>query len=107
MATTVSEVLNDLAERRKALEEWDCGPMEIEVATSLTGSALKNINFTDTIGHRRQVPKEGKRDDDNCFWLPREWTDHSENTRATKVIPLFIVRASKAGCNTFSRWEKR
>ena len=81
--------------------------MEIEVATSLTGSAYKNINFTDTIGHRRQVPKEGKRDDDNCFWLSREWTDHSENTRATKVIPLFIVRASKAGCNTFSHWEKR
>ena len=112
----MSEVLHDMAGRRKELEEWDCSPMEIAVATSLagsclsilrTGSAFMNINFTDTIGHRRQVPKAGKRDDNNCFWLPREWTDHSENTCATKVIPLFIVGASKAGCNIHSWWEKK
>ena len=116
MATTVSEVLHDMAGRRKELEEWDCGRMEIAVATSLTGrcssilhtgSAFMNINFTDTIGHRRQVPKAGKRDDNNCFWLPREWSDDSENTRTMKVIPTFIVAASKAGCKISGGWEKK
>ena len=65
-----------------------------------------NINFTDTIGHRKQVPKPEKRDDINCYWLHRDWNDHLENTRVGEIIPLFVNAASRAGFEVVGCWEK-
>ena len=106
MANTVAEVLNDLALCQKDLEEWDCGEMLIPVTTSLTDHSTVNINFTDTMGHRKKVPKPEKRDDINCYWLHRDWNDHLENTRVGKIIPLFVNAASRAGFKIVGCWQK-
>ena len=72
MAATVLETLAILAEAKKELQEWDCGRMDISVATSLADDTLVTINLSDTIGHRKKVPKPDKRDDSNCIWLNSE-----------------------------------
>ena len=107
MANTVAEVLNDVALRRQELEEWDSGEMIIPVSTSLTDHTLLMINFTDTLGHRKHVPRADKRNDTNCYWLQRDLNDHLEITRVQKIIPLFVNAASKAGFKIRGSWEER
>ena len=75
--------------------------MEILVHTSWSDDTEIVINITDTIGHGKQVPKTGKRDDSNCIWLNREWILNNEDFRAKVIIPYFIGAASEAGMKIF------
>ena len=59
-------VLADLALAMKNLDDWECGPMPIDICASLSDAMPKSINFTETIGHRANVPRSRKRDDFNC-----------------------------------------
>ena len=105
MANTVAEVLNELTLRRKYLEEWDCDQFIIPVSTSLSDHTPVNINFAETIGHRKHVPKPDKRDDTNCYWLHHDWSDNSESTRVGKIIPLFVNAAGRAGFRIYGQWQ--
>lgn len=97
------------ARKRKAPDEWDCGRMEISVATSLTNNTLVVTNFSDTIGHGKQVPIARKRDDTNCFWLNHEWTENTEAFRAKVLIPYFVAAAARsgAGFRICGSWYKK
>ena len=88
MVATVAGTLYLLVETRKELEEWDCGRMDILVATSFTNDTLVTINFLDTIGHSKQVPKPEKRDDSNCIWLHPKWRENSDDFRSKEIIPF-------------------
>ena len=57
MASTVVGTLGLLAKARKELEEWDCGRIDMLVATSITDNTLVAARISDTIGHGKQVPK--------------------------------------------------
>ena len=106
MVATASGTLLSLVERRKNLEEWDCQRMDIVVAASLTDDTLVEINFTDTIGLRKNVPKAEKRNDSNCLWLNPAWKENTIELRHNKIIPYFVGAASKAGFKVSGRWEK-
>ena len=60
MAATVLGTLNSVAETCNELDKWDCGNMEIVVATSLTNNVLVTINFSNSIGHGMKLPWRGK-----------------------------------------------
>ena len=107
MAVTAAEVLADLAIARKTLNEWECGPITIDVCNSSSNDISKSINFTETIGHQRRVPKTGRRDDDNCYWLNAEWNRNDDDIRQTLIIPYFVSAASHAGCRIHGSWEHR
>ena len=77
--STVAETLDGLAAVRRDLDKWDTGPMNIEVATSKEDNTLTVINFTDTIDHRKQVPKEEKHNNTTCYWLNVEWNQNTKN----------------------------
>ena len=89
---TVVRTLNKLVEHRKALDQWDSGPVMIEVATSFTNPTLKSIDLSSTIGHGKSVPRKGKRTDENCYWLNAEWTsndvDFRQSTNDFPDIPI-------------------
>ena len=57
MSDTAAGVLADLAVARKTLDEWECGPIAIDVCTSLSNDITKSINFTETIGHGKFAPQ--------------------------------------------------
>ena len=90
MAVTAAGLLADLAVARKTLNEWECGPITIDVCNSSSNDITKSINFTETIGHQRRVPKTGRRDDDNCYWLNAEWNRNDDDIRQTLIIPYFV-----------------
>ena len=52
--TTAAGVLNDLAITRKTLDDWECGPITIDVCNSSSNDILKTINFTETIGYQKK-----------------------------------------------------
>ena len=104
---TVVRTLNKLVEHRKALDQWDSGPVMIEVATSFTNPTLKSIDLSSTIGHGKSVPRKGKRTDENCYWLNAEWTSNDVDFRQSTVIPYFIAAASKAGFRITGAWARR
>ena len=105
MSDTTAGVLADLAVARKTLDEWECGPMAIDVCTSLSNDITKSINFTETIGHGKKAPRSGKRDDGNCYWLKAEWNQNDDNVRQTLIIPYFVGVASHAGCRIHGSWD--
>jgi hypothetical protein len=105
MSDTAAGVLADLAVARKTLDEWECGPMAIDVCTSLSNDITKSINFTETIGHGKKAPRSGKRDDGNCYWLKAEWNQNDDNVRQTLIIPYFVGVASHAGCRIHGSWD--
>ena len=71
MAATVVGSLNGVAEARNKLDKWDCGNMEIVVATSLTNDVLVTINFSNLIGHKKKVPPPGRRNKKILLATPR------------------------------------
>ena len=107
MANTVVGTLDILANERKKLEEWDCGRMDISVATSLADDTLVTINLSDTIGHEQSTPRQNKRDDSNCIWLDPTWTENSNHFRYETVIPFFVWAASEAGFRVSGGWEPK
>ena len=40
---------------RKTLDEWECGPITIDVCNSSSNDIAKSINFTETIGHKKRT----------------------------------------------------
>mmetsp|Transcript_19502 Transcript_19502/g.46791 ORF Transcript_19502/g.46791 Transcript_19502/m.46791 type:complete len:398 (+) Transcript_19502:270-1463(+) len=78
MAVTAAGLLADLAVARKTLNEWECGPITIDVCNSSSNDISKSINFTETIGHQRRVPKT-----------------------------YFVSAASHAGCRIRGSWEHK
>ena len=107
MAATVVGTLNSLVEARNKLNKWDCGNMEIVVATSLTNDALVTINFSNLIGHNKRVPRLGRRNDDHLFWLHPDWRENLETLREKDIIPFFVESARQAGAQVTGSWEKR
>ena len=95
---TATGVLNDLAIARKTLDEWECGPIAIDVCNSSSNDISKSIKFTETIGHQKRVPKSGRRDNDNCYWLNAQWDRNDDNIGQTLIIPYFVDAASHVGC---------
>ena len=107
MAATVVGTLEILADTRKEMDEWDCGRMDILVATSLSDGTLLTINLSDTICHGKHVPKSEKRDDSNCFWLDPEQAENTEALRAKEIIPSFVGAASEAGFRIGGCWAHK
>ena len=109
MSVTAAGVLADLAVARKTLDEWECGPITIGVCNSSSDDISKSINFTETIGHQKRVPKSGRRDNDNCYWLNAEWNRNDDNIRQTLIIPFFVAVASHAGyrIHVHGCWDHR
>jgi hypothetical protein len=68
---------------------------------------LVAVNISDTIGHRKQVPKPEKRDDSNCIWLCSEWTENSEDFRYKTIIPNFVGAASEVGFRISGSWDPK
>ena len=104
---TVADTLVSLDAARTALLSWDCGDMEIEVATSLTDPTPTTINFTSTIGHKKHVPKPEKRTDDTCYWFPPNWRYNTKEFRQKTAIPYFTNIARLAGFKVQGSWENK
>ena len=105
MSLTVLGTLDSLDEARKDLNKWDCGPMPISVAVSLADGTMKSINFTDTLGHRKKIPKSDKRSDANCYWLNPEWRENNKTFRAEVITPYFVLMAHEAGFKINGGWD--
>ena len=56
---TATGVLNDLAIAKKNLNEWESSPITIDVCNSSSNDIAKSINFTETIGHKKEYPSLG------------------------------------------------
>ena len=102
---TVIETLDSIDEARKEMNEWDCGPMTISVAESLAGGTMKSINFTDTLGHRKKIPKSDKRSNANCCWLHPEWGENTKTFRAEVITPHFVLMVQEAGVKINGGWD--
>ena len=79
--------------------------MPISVAVSLADGTMKSINFTDTLGHRKKVPKSDKCSDANCYWLNPEWRDNTKTFRAEVITPYFVLMAHEAGFKENGDWD--
>ena len=105
--STMVETLDGLDVVKRDLEEWDTEPMNIEVATSKEDNPLTVINFTDTIGHRKQVPKEAKCNNTTCYWLNDEWNQNSKKIYPNKVTPYFVGVAHSGFNRNPGKWFLR
>ena len=64
-----AESLHKLQELlKKEANEWTPGRLVISIATSLTNDNQIELDFSPTIGHRKNKPRNPS--DDNCHWLP-------------------------------------
>ena len=104
MAVTAAGLLSDLAVARKTLNEWECGPITIDVCNSSSNDITKSINFTETIGYQKYAPRSSWRNDDNCYWLNAEWNRNDNDIRQNTIIPYFVAAASYAGCRIQGSW---
>ena len=73
MTTSYSSALDDFFNLHTTAKDWTAQSIIISVATSLDDDTPKDINLSDTIGHRKNVPPMSTRSDKNCYnkcyWL--------------------------------------
>ena len=67
-----ADAFKQLTSLQKDSKTWETGPTTLVVATSLIDDTPKTIDFSTTVGHGKHAPKVGKRDDTNCFFLPKK-----------------------------------
>lgn len=81
------------------------GTIHIDMATSITDDNPKNINLSNTLGHSKYVPRRGKRDDSNCYWLPSTINQNNKDYRAEYIHPLFVLACREAGFIIHAEYE--
>jgi hypothetical protein len=94
---TFQESLEQLLSVQKDAETWKTGPMMVTVAISLSDDEAREIDLSATIGHGNNPPREGKRNDTNCYWLQRKFNQNNEEFRGKEIHPIFVRACHAAG----------
>lgn len=85
MSHSFRSAVEKLLDIQNDAKKWTTGTIHIDMATSFTDDNPKNINLSNTLGHSKYVPRRGKRDDSNCYWLSG---CHPQLIRIIKIIVL-------------------
>ena len=99
-----SSALKQLLSLHEATERWTTGEITIPVCKSLTDDGIMNINLSDTIGHNKKKPR--KRDDGNCYWLPKEINENNAKYRQKHIHPIFGRACHSAGIIINGEYEQ-
>ena len=62
----------------------------MHIAESSTSDNIIEIDIAETIVSRAEVgnvPREKKRNDDNCYWLPKVFDTNDEDYLRSEIIP--------------------
>ena len=95
---TYTEALQQLETAKKAAEQWDSVFfLPISVAKSYANDALVDINLTDTLGHNKFVPRETKRDDNTCYWLPSSYIRNDHKFCQSEINTLLVIACKDVG----------
>lgn len=92
-------------EHRDDPTKWISGDIHVDVATSLVDDEPMRINLSETIGHGRAAPRAGKRDDGNCYWLPRRFNQNTSEFRRGELHPMFVRACHAAGFLVHAEWN--
>jgi hypothetical protein len=88
--TTYGDKLENLNRLRKSVKEWSSPPILLTVAEFMTSDRFIEIDIVETIVSRAEgggnVPRENKRNDDNCYWLAKVF-----DTNDTEKVKLFLA----------------
>mmetsp|Transcript_17376 Transcript_17376/g.29421 ORF Transcript_17376/g.29421 Transcript_17376/m.29421 type:complete len:104 (+) Transcript_17376:226-537(+) len=86
-----AESLHKLQELlKKEANEWTPGRLVISIATSLTNDNQIELDFSPTIGHRKNKPRNPS--DDNCHWLPAHLNQNTEMFRVNfKLCEIRLI----------------
>ncbi len=97
MSTSYSDSISRIYDIHDKAKSWTSGPIHIIVATSMANDLPLKINLTETLGHRKRVPKANKRGDHNCYWLHSSINENNEDFRRHNIHPLFATACWHAG----------
>ena len=64
---------------KKEANEWTPGRLVTSIATSLTNDNQIELDFSPTIGHGKNKPRNPS--DDNSYWLPAHLNQNTEMFR--------------------------
>ena len=101
-----ADVFKQLTSLQRDSNTWVTGPMSLVVATSLTDDTPKTIDFSATVGHGKKAPKKGKRDDTNCFFLPKKYNKNDTSFREDNIHGIFVRMCHAAGFTVHAEWNK-
>ena len=82
---TFADALRQLQSLQNESKTWTPGPLQLVVATSLSDDTPKVIDFSKTVGHNKSRPKEGKRDDSTCYFLPQQYNKNDASFREDNI----------------------
>ena len=85
---TFADALRQLQSLQNESKTWTSGPLQLVVATSLSDDTPKVIDFSKTVGHNKSRPKEGKRDDSTCYFLPQQYNKNDLSERIIFMVYL-------------------
>lgn len=105
MSHSFRSAVEKLLDIQNDAKKWTTGTIHIDMATSITDDNPKNINLSNTLGHSKYVPRRGKRDDSNCYWLPSTINQNNKDYRAEYIHPLFVLACREAGFIIHAEYE--
>ena len=106
--TTYGDKLENLNRLRKSVKEWSSPPILLTVAESMTSDQFIEIDVAETIVSPAEgggyVPRENKRNDDNCYWLAKVFDTNDENYRKSEIIPAIKSACRGSGFKVNCHW---
>ena len=105
MVESFSQCLGELFTEQHKAYQWATGSIHVSVATSLSDDESKVIDLTPTLGHNRNTPQKGMRNDTNCYWLSSKLSQNNDTFRKTVIYPIFVRACTIAGFKIFGSYS--
>ena len=105
MVESFSQCLGELFTEQHKAYQWVTGSIHVSVATSLSDDESKVIDLTPTLGHNRNTPQKGMRNDTNCYWLSSKLSQNNDTFRKTVIYPIFVRACAIAGFKIFGSYS--
>mmetsp|Transcript_29060 Transcript_29060/g.45729 ORF Transcript_29060/g.45729 Transcript_29060/m.45729 type:complete len:280 (-) Transcript_29060:136-975(-) len=90
---------------KKEAHEWTPGRLVTSIATSLTNDNQIELDFSPTIGHGKNKPRNPS--DGNSYWLPAHLNQNTEIFRVKTIHPIFVNTCLSAGFKIHGDWIDR
>jgi hypothetical protein len=101
-----ADAFKQLTSLQKDSKTWETGPTTLVVATSLINDTPKTIDFSTTVGHGKHAPKVGKRDDTNCYFLPKMFNKNDQSFREDNIHGIFVRLCHAAGFTVHAEYTR-
>jgi len=66
----------------------------------------QSFDFSKTVGHNKSRPKEGKRDDSTCYFLPQKYNKNDDSFREDNIHGIFVRMCHAAGFTVQAQYQE-